>query len=564
MVLILLSWIYIFLTSYSFGIAFSKGLQVQQLDVVTTPILGLFSITVYATIWAFFGPINIAFHIALLLFSLLFWLKNKATFSSILLDTYTQIKLLSLPVKILLSASSLLLLAQSATLPFIIDNESYYIQTIKWLNEYGFVKGLANLHLFLGQTSGWHITQSVYSFSFLYGKFNDLNGFCLILGNLFAFQKLSSYFSKGSQMDLVFGLLPLTYLFLFQFVNAPSPDLPIYVFGFILFSNYLQNDNRKERFTIISILALFAVFIKVTAAVLLLFPLVILIQNFTLLKHQFIKIGLVGCFIFILFVSKNTILTGYPLFPLLSFRIDSLDYTVPSIIMDFFFSKSMLHSFYILNSDYYDMSVLDMFKHYFFNNGLCGYIGILSVMILLITPIIIIKKRIDKSVWTIYFAFVTLIILLCFSSPQYRFYIYYSLFFVLVLVSLWLSNPKWILRFISLSFVLVGLLVLVPMSFNKITNNKLLGQNSTFKIKNIIIPEPNSKWKAEYKGGGVGNITYHTPIDTSFFWVTGNGDLPCVNSTQLDYFQKGFFYIPQQRSIDLSDGFYSQKVSGDE
>jgi hypothetical protein len=57
---------------------------------------------------------------------------------------------------------------------------------------------------------------------------------------------------------------------------------------------------------------------------------------------------------------------------------------------------------------------------------------------------------------------------------------------------------------------------------------------------------------------------YHSPIDTSFFWVTGNGHLPCVNKTQLNYFHKGFFFIPQQRSIDLSNGFYAQKVSSDE
>jgi len=40
--------------------------------------------------------------------------------------------------------------------------------------------------------------------------------------------------------------------------------------------------------------------------------------------------------------------------------------------------------------------------------------------------------------------------------------------------------------------------------------------------------------------------------------------LPCINTVQLDYFRQGFYYIPQQRSIDLKDGFYSQKVSGNE
>ncbi|MCF6132165.1 LIC_10190 family membrane protein [Flavobacterium wongokense] len=564
MILILFSWLYIFFTTVTFGIAFSKALRILQLDTVITTILGLFSVTIMASVWAFFGPINMGFHIVLLLLSIIFWYQNKAAFLSILQSILRQVKLFSFPIRILLIVSSLLILAQSATLPFIIDNESYYIQTIKWLNEYGFVKGLANLHLFLGQNSGWHITQSVYNLSFLYDRFNDLNGFCLLLANFFAFQKLHSYFTKGNPTDLIFGLLPLSYVFLFQFVSAPSPDLPVYIFGFVLFSVYLQNDNLKDRFVIISILSLFVVFIKVTAVVLFLFPIVLLINNFKAVQKQVFTIGAIGALVLIVFVSKNTMLTGYPLFPLLCFRIDAFDYTVPAIIMDFFFSKSMLQSFFIPNEAYGIMTFSDMVKKYLFNNGLTGYIGLVSILMLLISPIIIIRKQLSKSIWTIYAAFLILAVLLCLSSLQYRFYVYFTLFFLLLLISLWLSNPKWIIRFYILSTVLIMIVVFVPMSFGNLTTNKYLSQNTTFHFKNILIPEPNSKWRPEYRGGSVGNMHYHSPIDNSFFWVTGNGQLPCINTLQLDYFHKGFFYIPQQRSIDLSDGFYAQKVSGDE
>jgi hypothetical protein len=564
MILILLSWLYIFFTAAVCGIAFSKALRIQQSDVVITPILGLFSITVLATIWAFFGPIAIGFHSVLLLASILFWFQNKAAFSLILYNAWTQIKQFSLTVRIFFIASSLLILTQSATLPYIIDNESYYIQTIKWLNEYGFVKGLANLHLFLGQNSGWHITQSVYSFSFFYDRFNDLNGFCLLLGNLFAFQKLHSYLTQYNRMDLVFGLLPLTYIFLFQFVSSPSPDLPVYVFGFIMFSAYLQGDNKKDRFIIIGILAAFAFFIKVTAAILLILPLVLLTANFRLLKNQIGKISIIGSLVLVLFMLKNAMLTGYPLFPLLCFRIDVLDYTVPAVVMDFFFSKSMLHSFYVPHGYFDSWSTFEIIKAYFLNNGMTGYIGIASILMLLITPIAIVGKKLPRSIWTIYLAFVILAIMLCFSSPQFRFYVYFSLFFLLLLISLLISKPKWILSLLALSITFSAIIVITTVNFGRIHSNDLMKQNSTFSLKNIIIPEPNSRWSPEYRGGSVGNMHYHSPIDTSFFWVTANGKLPCINTAQLDYFQKGFFIIPQQRSIELSDGFYAQKISGDE
>ncbi len=564
MILILLSWLYIFFTALSIGIAFSKVLRIKQFDVVITTITGLFSITLLATSWAFFTAIAVGFHAVLGLLSTFFWYKNKTSFASILKDTVVQIKSFSFPVKMLFAVSSLLLLTQSATLPFLIDNESYYIQTIKWLNEYGFVKGLANLHLFFGQTSGWHITQSVYSFSFLYDKFNDLNGFCLLLGNFFAFQKLHIYFTKGNRMDLLFGLLPLTYAFLFQFISSPSPDFPVYVFAFILFSIYLQNEVTKDTFIIITILTLYAIYIKITAVVLLLLPLILLLKHYAVLKKQLLSVSFLSGLVLLLFVLKNTMLTGYPLFPLLCFRMDFLDYTVPSLIMDFFFSKNMMNSFYIPYVAFDGASLLDILKHYFLYNGMAGYIGIISLLTLVVTPIVIFKKRLPKALWTIYFTFLGLAVLLCFSSPQYRFYVYFTLFFLLLGLSLWISNPKWILRLYALSMVLVGVLVFVPLSFGSITTNALLAQNSTFHLKNIVIPEPNSKWKPEYKGGSVGNMSYHSPIDTSLFWVTGDGDLPCVSKEQIKYFEQGFFYIPQQRSTDLNDGFYAQKVSGHE
>ena len=563
MILILLSWLYIFFTAVTFGIAFSKVLRLSQFGIVITPVLGLFSITIFATLWAFFGPIAIGFHVVLLVSSIVFWYKNKVEFTSICQNALAEIQSFSLPIKILLAVSSLLVLAQSATLPFIIDNESYYIQTIKWLNEYGFVKGLANLHLFFGQTSGWHITQSVYSFSFLYDRFNDLNGFCMLLGNFFAFQKLNSYFTKGNKLDLVFGLLPLTYGFLFQFISSPSPDFPIYIFGLILFSVYLQNERNKDNFIIIAILAFFAFFIKITGVILLMFPLILLLKNFRALKETLFSVIAVGSLVFLLFVLKNMVLSGYPLFPLLCFRIDELDYTVPSIIMDFFFSRNMLNSFYIDSAAYNTVATIDLPKYYFLHNGISGFIGLVSLLILLITPFVILKRRI-RAVWTIYFAFILFAALLTYSSPQYRFYIYFTLFFLLLIISKWITNTKWILRFYSFSMFVVAVLVFVPLSFGSLTTNTFLSENSTFHLKDIIIPEPNSKWNPEFKGSSVGNMLYHTPIDDSFFWVTGNGKLPCVNKVQVDYFEQGFFYIPQQRSIDLNDGFYAQKVSGHE
>ena len=53
---------------------------------------------------------------------------------------------------------------------------------------------------------------------------------------------------------------------------------------------------------------------------------------------------------------------------------------------------------------------------------------------------------------------------------------------------------------------------------------------------------------------------YNSPDENTYIWATGDGNLPCVNSKQIEYFEKNLDYIPQLRGATLSDGFYSKKV----
>src|SRR6218665_2899343 len=241
MVLIVISWIYILFTTINLGFLTDKILQLKNKNFVITSILGLFSVTILASIWAIFGRINIEFHIFLLLTNILLYIGFQKLITEHYKVFWIELTQLNKALKAFLIIITFLILAQCASIPFVIDNESYYIQTIKWLNEYGFVKGLANLHIFLGQTSGWHVTQSAFNFSFLYQNFNDLSGFCLLLGNLFAIQKLNDYFKNNNSNYLIIGLFPLFNILFFQFISAPSPDIPVYVFSFIFFFYFLEN-----------------------------------------------------------------------------------------------------------------------------------------------------------------------------------------------------------------------------------------------------------------------------------------------------------------------------------
>ena len=77
MILILISWIYILFTTLNLGFLTNKLLQLKNDNFVIQSILGLFSVTVLASIWAVFGRINIEFHVFLLLLNIVVFIKFK-------------------------------------------------------------------------------------------------------------------------------------------------------------------------------------------------------------------------------------------------------------------------------------------------------------------------------------------------------------------------------------------------------------------------------------------------------------------------------------------------------
>ena len=149
MILIFVTWIVIFAFFIASGTLLQSILKIENRNMPLTVLCGMFSQVVILTAACFFTNLGWRFFVFNAVFHLLvaLYFRNK-----ILLDTqifFLEIKQLSFYSKVVLSIILILGLYKCACTPFLIDNESYYLQTIKWINEYGFVKGLANLHIFL-------------------------------------------------------------------------------------------------------------------------------------------------------------------------------------------------------------------------------------------------------------------------------------------------------------------------------------------------------------------------------------------------------------------------------
>ncbi|WP_452232152.1 LIC_10190 family membrane protein [Lacinutrix sp. MEBiC02595] len=564
MLLILLSWFYILAISSIIGVHINRILQLKKQDSVITIFFGFFGVTLLASIWAIPFAINASFHIVLLLTTSALAFINCKEIVAFWHQLKTKSLALSTFFKILLTVISILILAQSASPPFVIDNESYYIQTIKWLNEFGFVNGLVNLHVFLGQTSGWHILQSAFNFSFIYNRFNDLSALALLLGNVYAIFKLNDYITKKetSTRNLIFGLFPLANVFFFQFISAPSPDIAIYVLSFILLHQFIicYSSYTKQAFLTVVMLSFFMIFIKLTALPFCIFAFVLYKHYFIFTRSTTSIIVLFGSLTLFLFAIKNIIVTGNLMFPLQGIESLKTSWSLPESVETYFVNYTKPYAYHLTAEAFEKASYFTKLKSWLLAPSLHGVFNKLMILLLAVIPFIIAKSKERKAYYIIYSVAVITMVFLILTSPQYRFFFPFILCFSLLIVSHVLMAKKSIQVVIVMSVVLAAIPLLFKINNEQISNNKQLAVSSTFSSEYLITPYKNSKYSEEYKSIQLENISINTPSNMDFFWGTGDIPLPALNQEQLDFFKTYFKVIPQQRSENLKDGFYSKEL----
>lgn len=561
MLLVFLSWIYIFITTLNFGILFKNLFRIQNCHVVIHHILGLFLYTFITTIAAVFVRINIEFYLVILFLNSVIFLTNKNAFKWQMSAFYKSVMALRPLLKILFFTIFLITLAQSATKPYILDNESYYIQTIKWINEYGYVIGLANLHGFLAQNSAWHTLQAGFNFSFITDFLNDLNGFLFVLISLLAIEKLHNYKSALDLQGLCLGLILLFAPFFMQFTNAPSPDLLVFVLTPYIFYVFITQFDKidTDSFKVFLSLVVFLCFVKVTIAITSLLVLILFVKHFQSLRRNLLDYILLGGIVLLLFIIKNAIISGYALFPIEAVDLFNFDWKQPKALM----SLSTYGTAAALN-DNPDVSLfINSIRRFLFwlnTPKLHGVFNKTYILLLLIYPWVIYKIKSRRSLLIIYMLALLQFVILWNSSPQYRFFFVFIIFLsIQIFVSLF-KNKNILLYFVFVSVFLSGVPLFIEVNLKAFTNNSLALKLTEFNLKNILIPEKNSKNNTEYSKENIDGFDFYSPINNTFFWGTGNGNLPCVNKNQINYIREHYKYTPQLRTNKLKDGFRSLKI----
>ncbi|KMQ62526.1 membrane protein [Chryseobacterium sp. BLS98] len=527
MILILLSSVLILSVLAGWGKVIESFLGTLSGEVTGSILTGTMGLSMIWTVLSFFIPINIYVEIPFVLTGVFFFFKKKM---------YQEINQFSKKDTLLIGGISLVILYCSAFHPYILDHFGYYIPSIKWITEYGLVKGISNLDLTLGQMSVWHIFQA--GFSDFSDPFLRINAILLIAYTLYIFK-------SKTWIQLCF--IPILLLF----SQSPSPDLPVIVLSLILLNEILK-ENRN-----ITLLFSFAVFVFSIKPTMIWLPLLVFLYSVFILKPNY-KSWLPGTGILILFFIKNIWTFGYPIFPVAAGDFGFSWKPNPEVLK--ISSQYAVQKTYDMQYTYEEiqkLSSVEAFKNWFTLQGIKSKINLFFILSLILFSVFAIVKK-KKIISLICISILVKSVCVLAFSAQYRFFI--DVFFVIFFVLLVHLNKKNALVFFSLS----GMLVIGILSFPTLIRNYIPSfrpGNFMAGIKKEQIYRPSTYHYNKFKTFRTGNLKFNVSKDYPFNFDT---PVPAISASYIiDDVNAGIFpqYIDPK---NIKKGFIWKKLTPEE
>lgn len=222
------------------------------------------------------------------------------------------------------------------------DTGLYHAQSIRWIEEYGVVKGLGNLHCRLAYNSSAFCLSALYSFSFLGGQsYHCAAGFFALLLAGMCGEVASAWKRKRLFLADIARLIGIYYLMIiFDEMISPASDYFMVLTVFYIVIRYLELVEEGEKewlpFALLALLGVYAVSLKLSAA-----PVVLLAVKPAgmLIKEKngkgiagFLALG-IG--VLLPFLIRNVLISGWLVYPFTAVDLFSADWKIPKEIADY-------------------------------------------------------------------------------------------------------------------------------------------------------------------------------------------------------------------------------------
>ena len=289
-------------------------------------ISGLILLTSLTQIIVLFLPITIYTKFGILgLLILLSIIKRKSTKFSI-----PKIKISASLILFFIVWAIILLINAGPTM--MDDTESYHIQSIKWIKEYGSVPGIVNLHVRFGFNSSWFSSVALFSFSSkTTGGFTVMNSVISVWLCYWFIEKFNQ-FRKENNVQGAFAILSIfiVSLVIWSLIkgNAATTNYD-FITTFIVLIFFIEvffseKTSPSIEWIIWPVYLLTVRLINFPLLLLSLFAFILFIKQ---QQHRRLLLPLAYCFLLIFpFIIRSIIISGYPFYPATFFNFTNVDW----------------------------------------------------------------------------------------------------------------------------------------------------------------------------------------------------------------------------------------------
>lgn len=220
-------------------------------------ITGLICITAIGQGLALFMPVALPVAVFLLLVLQGCVLMKGSFFKSTLLCFFKTLMGLHPLTKGGIAITWLFLLLLNSGPTLMDDTESYHIQMVKWIHQYGTVPGIANVHERFGFNSSWFTSIAVFSFPTTYNFYTVLNGTLSVWFSLYLWMNADALFkltniSRAPTKEfislLIFTVCLLAWPLIRGNASTANYDIITAVIVFVLFIESIHAEKEVSSF----------------------------------------------------------------------------------------------------------------------------------------------------------------------------------------------------------------------------------------------------------------------------------------------------------------------------
>ncbi len=376
--------------------------NVTRIDVYF--VMGLMILNVYAQIWSVFGGVGKKAFIVITVTVLILLLCRLAQYKKrCAVITIKKIATWKICVTIAVSGYIMLLTIKS---PEFVDTYLYHIQSIRWIEEYGVVPGLGNLHNRFAYNSAFLPLQALLSFSWIMESQHSLNGLLGCFFVIYAIVTNRIFTSEENMLSDYLKLVIVPYVFL-NHGNISSPGTDMLAMLLVLYivikwSECIECHEKLQSYEVLCFIAIWAISVKISAVMnilLVIYPAVLLVKN----KYwkSIVKDLVCGIVIILPWFVRNVIISGYLVYPYSKIDLFPVDWKMPRDLLDYDKKEITVYARGIQEVSRYGESITEWFGTWFRNqmprNKILIVFGLAASIALLFIFVYIMIKGIRKN-----------------------------------------------------------------------------------------------------------------------------------------------------------------------